>query len=121
MTANAVANYLGKKVLLVTVSALLEKDLTRVRSHVADTQLCYSPFACSHFFSLQELLRFLFRESKIHNAVLFFDECESLFESRDNRPNVTLGLMLTEIEQYDGIILLATNRHQDMDEAMHRR
>ena len=30
MTANAVANYLGKKVLLVTVSLLTEKDLTKV-------------------------------------------------------------------------------------------
>ena len=30
MTANAVANYLHKKVLLVTVSVLLEKDLTKV-------------------------------------------------------------------------------------------
>ncbi len=36
MTANAVANYLGKKVLLVTVSALLEKDLSRVRNHSID-------------------------------------------------------------------------------------
>lgn len=30
MTANAVANYLGKKVLLVTVSVMLDKDLTKV-------------------------------------------------------------------------------------------
>lgn len=26
-----------------------------------------------------------------------------------------------QIEQYEGIIVLATNRHQDLDEAMHRR
>ena len=30
MTANAVANHLGKKVLLVTVSALVEKDFSKV-------------------------------------------------------------------------------------------
>lgn len=30
MTANAVANYLEKRVLLVTVSLLLDKDLTKV-------------------------------------------------------------------------------------------
>ena len=47
----------------------------------------------------QELLRFLFREAKIHNAVLFFDECESLFESRENRTNPSLGIMLTEVSQ----------------------
>ena len=48
----------------------------------------------------QELLRFLFREAKIHNAVIFFDECEPLFESRDNRPNPSLALMLTEVQNY---------------------
>ena len=26
-----------------------------------------------------------------------------------------------QIEQYDGVIILATNRQQDLDEAMHRR
>lgn len=31
MTANAVANYLKKKILLVTISLLLDKDLTKVR------------------------------------------------------------------------------------------
>lgn len=31
MTANAVANYLKKKILLVTISQVLEKDLTKVR------------------------------------------------------------------------------------------
>ena len=93
------------------------------------------------FFLLKELLKFLFREVKIHNAILFFDECESLFESRESRPNPNLGVLLTEvgrdsmgvrlyrvigdllsqIEQYDGVIILATNRHHDLDEAMHRR
>lgn len=97
MTANALASYLKKKVLLVTVSVVMERDLTK------------------------ELVRFLFREAKIHNAILFFDECESLFETRDSRPNHTLGVLLTEVEQYEGIIILATNRHQDLDEAMHRR
>ena len=30
MTANAVANYLKKKILLVTVSVMMERDLTKV-------------------------------------------------------------------------------------------
>ena len=42
-------------------------------------------------------MKFLFREAKIHNAVLFFDECEYLFESRDSRSNPTLGFVLTEV------------------------
>ena len=31
MTANALASYLKKKVLLVTVSVVMERDLTKVR------------------------------------------------------------------------------------------
>ena len=46
---------------------------------------------------MQDLLQFLFREAKIHNALIFFDECEALFESRENRSNTSLALMLTEV------------------------
>ena len=46
MTANAVANYLHKKVLLVTVSVLLEKDLTKVSQalHHDDIMLTHHVF-----------------------------------------------------------------------------
>ena len=94
MTANAVANYLKKKILLVTVSVMMERDLTKVLL----TWLLFYARLC-RIFAYQELLRFLFREAKIHNAVLFFDECESLFESRENRTNPSLGIMLTEVSQ----------------------
>ena len=50
---------------------------------------------------LKDLLRFIFREAKIHNAIIFFDECEPIFESRENRPNLSLALMLTEV----GVVL----------------
>lgn len=30
-----------------------------------------------------QVLKFLFREAKLTNSVLFFDECESIFLSRD--------------------------------------
>lgn len=52
--------------------------------------------------------------------MVFFDECESLFESRDSGRNRVASL-LTEIERFEGILILATNRPHDMDEAMHRR
>lgn len=50
----------------------------------------------------------------------FFDECESIFESRD-RGNRLVNMLLSEIERHDGIVILATNRAFDLDEAMHRR
>lgn len=66
------------------------------------------------------LLRFLFREAKIQDAVPFFDECDGLFEQRA-KGNRAISLLLTEIERFDGLVLLATNRPQELDEAMDRR
>ena len=81
--------------------------------------------------------KFIFREAKINDAILFFDECEGIFESR-KKGDHSVTLLLTEIERYilthfgfslnygivcrhDGLIILATNRPYDLDEAMHRR
>jgi SpoVK/Ycf46/Vps4 family AAA+-type ATPase len=66
-------------------------------------------------------LQSLFREAEIHNAVLFFDECESMFAQRGHGGSSQMSMMLTEIEKHTGIIFLATNRPFDLDEAMHRR
>lgn len=44
---------------------------------------------------------------------------ESFFESRSKNPLVTS--LLAELERYAGLIVLATNKAQVMDEAMHRR
>ncbi len=48
---------------------------------------------------------------------MFFDECDSLFESRD-KGSKNVNLILTEIERHDGLVLMATNRPHEMDEAM---
>ena len=34
--------------------------------------------------------------------VLFFDECESIFESRDKSNQRDVNMLLTEIERHDG-------------------
>jgi SpoVK/Ycf46/Vps4 family AAA+-type ATPase len=66
------------------------------------------------------IIKMIFREAKIHNAILFFDECESLFRSRDlGLGNV--NMVLTELERHDGLSIMATNRPNDLDEAMYRR
>lgn len=75
--------------------------------------------------------------------MLFFDECESAFRSRDRGGDRLLNALLTEIERHEGIVFMATNRFNirssqsdsyllltcingitrphDIDEAMHRR
>lgn len=101
MTVNAVAHHLKKRVLLVDFPSLQGKN--RDGGEVdAD-------------------LRGLFREADMSNAVLFFDECETIFRQRDFGGDRLLNALLTEIERYEGIVFLATNRPFDLDEAMHRR
>ena len=62
----------------------------------------------------------VFREAKIHDAILFFDECESIFMDR-TKGNLQVNTVLTELERHEGLCILATNRPMDLDEAMHRR
>lgn len=95
MLANGIAHHLQKQILLVNVAEFR-----------ADKKA-------------PEMMRFIFREAKLHDAIIFFDECESLFETREANPLVTS--VLAEFERYDGIIVMATNKAQIMDEAMNRR
>ncbi|KPI85656.1 putative Aaa family ATPase [Leptomonas seymouri] len=96
MLANAVAHHLKKKILLVSISQF--RSSTKAES---------------------DALKFLFREAKLNDAIIFFDECESLFEDRQS--NATVTALLSEFERYDGLIILATNKAQNFDEAMNRR
>jgi len=70
----------------------------------------------------------LFDESHRSGAILFFDEADALFGKRsevkdahDRYANVEIGYLLQCMEEHDGIVILATNRKQDMDEAFTRR
>lgn len=62
----------------------------------------------------------LFREARLQNAVLFFDECESLFAARTTGNNL-LNVLLTEIERFEGVAILATNAPEQLDPALDRR
>lgn len=101
MTVNAIAHELKKKVLLVDFNSLLNK-----KDGGGD---------------LEVDLKGLFRESKMSNTVLFFDECEVIFKSRNMGSERLLNSLLTEIERHEGIVFMATNRPYEIDEAMHRR
>ena len=45
-----------------------------------------------------ENFKFIFREAKINDAILFFDECEAIFETREHGGH-NVNLLLTEIER----------------------
>lgn len=96
--ANALASHLKKKLLVVDFASL------NTSKH-----------------SNAEAYRIVFREAKIHGAIVFMDECDELFESRDRGGKGAVTVALREMETFDGIMILATNRPQMLDEAMHRR
>jgi SpoVK/Ycf46/Vps4 family AAA+-type ATPase len=96
MTAHAIANHVGKRILNV--------DLPAFVGHI----------------EADRYLPALFREARLQNAILFFDECEVLFGQRQ-AGNLLMTMLLSEIERFEGIAILATNLPEAMDEALDRR
>jgi len=97
MTAKAIAHELGKRLLLVDPNQIF--DVKR---------------------PIEDNLSELFREARLQNAVVFFDECEGLLGHRV-QGNPQVSLILSAIEHYDGIIILSTNMPQLLDPALDRR
>jgi SpoVK/Ycf46/Vps4 family AAA+-type ATPase len=76
----------------------------------------------------EKQLSLIFREAKSSNAMLFFDEADALFGKRsevkdahDRYANVEIAYLLQKMEEYEGIVILATNLRRNMDEAFSRR
>lgn len=70
----------------------------------------------------------LFAEAKQVQAILFFDEADALFskrtevkDSHDRGSNSEIAHLLQEMEEYEGISILATNLKDNMDGALKRR
>lgn len=70
----------------------------------------------------------IFNEAESSNAILFFDEADSLFgkrsevrDSHDRYANIEISYLLQRMEAYDGVTILATNLRANLDEAFTRR
>jgi SpoVK/Ycf46/Vps4 family AAA+-type ATPase len=70
----------------------------------------------------------IFKEAETSSAILFFDEADALFGKRsevkdahDRYANIEVGYLLQKMEEYDGIVILATNMKKNMDDAFIRR
>ena len=70
----------------------------------------------------------IFGAARNANAILFFDEADALFgkrtevkDSHDRYANQEVSYLLQKMEAYDGIMVLATNMRQNIDEAFLRR
>jgi hypothetical protein len=70
----------------------------------------------------------VFDEAETSNAILFFDEADALFGKRtevsdahDRYANIETSYLLQKMEEYEGIVILATNLRENMDDAFVRR
>ncbi|HMH53511.1 MAG TPA: ATP-binding protein [Candidatus Acidoferrum sp.] len=106
MAAEIIASALGLELYKVDLSMVVSK-------YIGDTE--------------KNLSR-IFTEAETSNAILFFDEADALFgkrsdvkDSHDRYANIEVGYLLQRMEEYDGVVILATNLRKNMDEAFVRR
>ena len=70
----------------------------------------------------------IFADAERANCMLFFDEADAMFghrgevkEARDRWANLEVNYLLQRIEEYSGVVILATNLRQNIDDAFQRR
>ncbi|MBR4310787.1 MAG: ATP-binding protein [Akkermansia sp.] len=107
MCAMALAHAFGKKIIDVDYAELESK-------YVGDTG---------------KNIEAAFRFAREHDAVLFFDEADSILGKRmsqvtqatDHAVNTSRAVMLKQLDQYDGIVVFASNLAENFDKAFSRR
>jgi hypothetical protein len=109
----------GKTMTAQVVAAELGLDLVRI--DLASTVNKYIGETAKN-------LRKIFARVAEMNAVLLFDEADALFAKRtdvrdahDRHANADTNYLLQQLEDFDGIALLASNRKQNIDSAFVRR
>ncbi len=70
----------------------------------------------------------IFQEATTSNAILFFDEADAIFGKRtevsdahDRYANIETSYLLQKMEEYEGVVILATNLRENIDDAFTRR
>jgi hypothetical protein len=70
----------------------------------------------------------IFADAERANCMLFFDEADAMFgrrgevkEAHDRWANLEVNFLLQRIEEYSGVVILATNLRQNIDDAFQRR
>jgi SpoVK/Ycf46/Vps4 family AAA+-type ATPase len=70
----------------------------------------------------------IFKTARASHGILLFDEADSLFASRtkvdssvDRYSNMATNMLLQEIENFEGIVILTTNLEKNIDKAFQRR
>ena len=106
MAADVIAGELGLELYKIDLSTVVSKYIGETEKNLAR----------------------IFSEAETSNAILFFDEADALFGKRsevrdahDRYANIEISYLLQRMEQYRGVVILATNLPTNMDEAFVRR
>ncbi|MFO8009689.1 MAG: ATP-binding protein [Dehalococcoidia bacterium] len=106
MAAEIISNELGLDLYRIDLSAVVSK-------YIGETE---------------KNLDRIFTEARNSNAILFFDEADAVFgkrsevrDSHDRYANIEVAYLLQKMEEYEGIVILATNLKKNIDEAFARR
>lgn len=106
LAAEVLSSALGCDLLVVDLSQMVSKWIGETEKHLADA--------------------FTFAERT--GSALFFDEADALFgrrtevgDARDRYANLETSYLLSRIERYEGLVILATNLRQNLDGAFTRR
>jgi len=91
-------------------------------------QIDLSSVTSKYIGETEKNLSAIFREAEDSQAVLFFDEADALFGKRtevkdahDRYANIEINFLLQRVEQYEGIVILASNLQRNLDDAFLRR
>ena len=106
-SAKAVARAVGKKLYQVDYAQCISKWVGDTGKHI----------------------KAAFAAAKQNNAILFFDEADSLMSKRiemaedgaSNSINQNRNILMQELDAFDGVVLMASNFFQNYDEALLRR
>ncbi len=109
----------GKTLAAEVIAHALELDLYKMD---------LSTLVSKYIGETEKNLSKVFKEAQTSNAILFFDEADALFGKRtevsdahDRYANIETSYLLQKMEEYEGIVILATNLRDNMDEAFTRR
>ncbi|MCW7760601.1 ATP-binding protein [Photorhabdus luminescens] len=106
MAAEVIAGYLGVDLIKVDLSTVVNKYIGETEKNI------------SRIFDLAEA----------DSGVLFFDEADALFgkrsetkDAQDRHANIEVSYLLQRLENYPGLVILATNNRSHLDSAFNRR
>ncbi len=106
LTASLLGKLTGKDVYRIDLSMVVSKFIGETEKNLAN----------------------LFAKAESKDWILFFDEADALFGKRtnvrdahDKYANQEVSYLLQRVEQFDGLVILATNIKSNIDEAFARR